>query len=90
MAATTLKYFGCVANVTRTEDVRGKARLNEDRLEKLDIATGENPRMEDTERVRMKLREDRRREVREKAERYVGVNLLFLFTFTSERRGSRR
>ena len=26
-------------------------------------------RMEDTERVRMKLREDRRREVREKAER---------------------
>ena len=46
-------------------------------------------RMEDTERVRMKLREDRRREVREKAERYVGVNVLFLFTFTSERRGSR-
>ena len=38
-------------------------------------------RMEDTERVRMKLREDRRREVREKAERYVRCQRSFSFYF---------
>ena len=48
-------------------------------------------RMEDTERVRMKLREDKRREVREKAERGVIMHssLSLSLSLASEKRGLR-